>query len=67
MNEQRSFKSFEFFVVLVELTSLSGLLFKRSLALFKFAQDVIDSNEVLLCTVELSLRLILTDTVLNDT
>ena len=67
MHEQRSLKPFKFFVVLVELTSLSCLLFERSLTLFEFTENVIDSNEILLCAVKLSLGLILTDTVLNDT
>ena len=67
MYEQRSLKLFELFVILVEFARLGGLLFERSLTLFEFTEDVIDSYEVLLCAVEFSLGLILTDTVLNDT
>ena len=37
VNEKRCLELLEFLVILVELTRLAGLLFERSLALFKFA------------------------------
>ena len=67
MNEQRSLKSLEFFVILVELTRFTCLLFERSFALFELSKDIVDADEVLLGAVELPLSLILTDAVLYDT
>ena len=63
MHEKRGLKLLELLVMLVELARLARLLFKRTFALFKFTQYIVDPDEVLLCTGELSLRLILADTV----
>ena len=57
MNEQRSLKSLEFFVILVELTRFACLLFERSFALFELSKDIVDADEVLLGAVELPLSL----------
>ena len=47
--------------------SLLGLLLKRFDTFGKFIQDIVDTYKVLLCGIELSFSLILTDLELNDT
>ena len=66
MNEERDLEFLEFFVSLMVISGLAGLLFKRSLTLIEFIKDIIDPEEVLLRIGQFTLGFILTHLVFND-
>ena len=67
MNKKRDLEFLQFFVCLMIISCLAGLLFERSLTLIELIKDIIDPQKVLLRIGKLALGFILTHLILNDT